>query len=226
MAGSEIGPQAAAVEVGRIAVLNLYAGVDDLRAERLGGAKHAAGGHVVEHRIGLARQFGTVAEELLVDAAVAAVLSIGAPDDDVVALAEVGHRRLVLALRIVDVGVDQPVAVDRVAGGVVFAQVSVVIAAVRADVVVVEADDEAAGGQADHVGQVLVAIGVFVDAELAARGIAGGVVALAHDRRAAAVLVVVTPDDHVAAVGERCYLGLVLGAAGVSSVGQEGVAEA
>ena len=221
LAGSEEDPQAAAVEVGGVAVLYLHAGVDELRAQRFRGAQHARLGEVVEHRVGLARQFASVAEELLVDAVAAAILqTVGGPHGDVVAVAQVSQCRLRLAgiIIVAGRGVDLAVAVHGVAGSVVLAQVDVVIGALGTQVVVVETDHETAGGQTDHGRLKLAAGGELVNPELTAVRRAVGVEALAEHRAAAAVLAaVVVPDDDEIAVREHRHarLVLVIGGGGV-----------
>ncbi|EXI75076.1 MAG: hypothetical protein AW07_01310 [Candidatus Accumulibacter sp. SK-11] len=223
LASEVVEVETAAVEVGRIAVDQIRRRVDDLQTGVDGALVEADGaGEVGEFRVGGTWQLGGVAEQLLVDAAVAAILIVGTPDNDIVALTEVGHGRLVLV--VAGVGVDQAVAIDRVAGGVILTDVDVGAGAVRAVVVIEEADHEATTGQADDVGFVLAARGVFVDADGGADFRVVSAVALGHHRRAAAVLVVFAPDDHIAAVAEGGHLGFVLGVVG-ARVHQEAVAE-
>ncbi|EXI75075.1 MAG: hypothetical protein AW07_01309 [Candidatus Accumulibacter sp. SK-11] len=215
LAGGEIDPQAARVEVGGVAVAHPHVGIDDLRCDGLCLTQGHDGHHLLQNGVGLPWQLGRIAENLLVNAVTAAVLIVGSPDADVVAVAQIGQGRLRLGGPVSAAGriVDLPVAFDGVAGGVVLAHADVVIGAFRAVVVVVEADHEAPGGQPDDSGLVLAASGVFVDPELATIGRAVGVQALREHRAAATVLAaVVIPDDDEVAVRQHRHPGLVLAA--------------
>ena len=218
---------APAGEVGRVDVADADRRVDDLRRavdQVLGEGDRAA--EVAQRWVGLAYQFGGVAEDLLHDVVAGARrarVEVGV-DDHVVAVAQVGDRRLELGA--VGGRAELDLAGGGQAGGVVLAHVDVAGGAGAADVgvVVVPADDEAAGGQAGHRRLVLAAQGGLVDQELAARLDAVAVVALAVDAGAGAVLAVGAPDDDEAAVGQRGDLGFVLRAGG-RGVDQEGVGE-
>ncbi len=224
-------------EVGRIRVAQPHRGVDDLQGGVdvvLDEADRA--GEVRELRARRARQLGGVAEKLLADlmGVVAAVGAggVAAVDHREVAAAEVGHHRLVG--RAV-VGRDElALAVDRVARGVVLADIDVGSRPAPRDVVVVvvEGHHEAAGRQRGHLGHVLAAGGRLIDAELAAHLVARGVEALAIHAPAAAVAGVRRPHHHEAAIGEHRDVGDVFAVAvvalvaGGGGVDQEAAAEA
>ncbi len=150
-------------------------------------------------------------------------------DNDEVAVAEIGDGRLVLHIaRRVGDHLQLALAINRVAGCIVFAEVDVLIAAGAGQVVVgvVETDDEATCGKPGDAGLLLITGSSLVNQEFAADLEAGRIVALAVDTvvATAGILVVGTPDDDKAAVGQRGDARLVL-IAGGRGVDQEGVAQ-
>jgi len=197
---------AAAAEIGGVGVSqahrrvqHLQAGVDRVFGEGDGAAE------VAQHRVGLAAEVRRVPENLLIDAVAAAVLIVRRPQHDVIALPQIGHHRLQLAIRAAVVGIHLLFAGDGTAGGIVFPGVDLVVPALGGHVIAVPGDDEAAGGQTGHIGIALVVIGRHVDAELAAGLGTGCVVTLAVDAVTAAVLATRLPDDDETTVGQRCH---------------------
>ena len=226
--------QAAAGEVGRIRIAQAHRGIDELQGGVdvvLDEADRA--GEVAQLRARRAHQLGGVAEELLADL-VGVVPTVGAGgvaavDHREVAATEVGHHRLIR--RAVVGRLELALAIDRVAGGVVFADVDVVLRPGPRDVVivVVEGDDEAARRQRGDLGHVLAAGGGLVDLELTADLVARGIEALAVDAPGAgAVLVVGRPHDDEAAACERGHRGCMVFVARVALVagGRRGDQEA
>ncbi len=189
---------------------DLRRGIDEVFAEGEGA------GEVAEFRVRLAGQLGGVAEELLVNAALAAVLAFGAPHHHVVAAAQAGDGRLGLGALGGRRGVGLELAAERGAVGGVFAHVDVLVGAAAAAVVVVvvPGDRKTTAREGRHVGLVLAAGGALVDPELAARRGAGGVVALPVHAGAAAVLAVGAPHDDEAAALEGRHPGFVLAVRG------------
>ncbi len=140
------------------------------------------------------------------------ILTVRAPGHHEAAVTQHGDGRLVLVGRTGGWRVGLDLAGGRHAGGGVFANVDIAVAAGtrRVEVVVVPGHGEATVVQRCHVGLVLAARGAFVDPELAPLGDTAGVVTLGIDAGAGTVLVVGAPDDDEAAAGQTHHLGFVL----------------
>ena len=158
---------------------------------------------------------------------------VAAVDHREVATAQVSHHRLVGGA--VVGRLELALAVDRRAGGIVFADVDVGrgAAARYVVVVIVETHHEAAARQRAHLGHVLTARGALVDLELAAELVARRIEALAvNTPGAGTVLVVGRPHHHEATVGEHRHAGSMLPitvvglVAGRCGIDQEAAAEA
>ncbi len=214
LTGQVIQVETSAVEVGRIGIAQADRRVDHLQAgiDAVFGEGDGAD-EVRQVRVGLARQLGRAAEELLVDAHARTVLLIASPNGDIVAVAKVGQRRFRLPGPIGSGSraVDLTIAVNRVAGRVVLAHVDVGVRSSHAPTIVVEADDEAAGRQADDSRLVLASTAKLVDPKLRAVRRAVGVVTLGEDGGARAVLPsVIAPDDDEPAIRQHGNPRLVL----------------
>ncbi len=144
-----------------------------------------------------ARLVAAGVEALAVHPGTAAILIIGAPDDDERAVGEGGHPGLVLVIGCRRV--DRELAAQRAA---VVAVTLGIDAGAAAVLVTGKPRGDKASVEGCERGMVLVVVGVGVDPELAALGKAGGVEALGIDTRAAAVAVLVGPGNGKAAVGQ------------------------
>ncbi len=196
-------------EVGRIEIAEAYRRVDHLQAGVNGVlAEGHAAAEVGQLRVGLAAEVVRVAEQLLIDAILTAVLAVGRPDGDVVAAPEISECRVLLPLVPAIEVIDALLIAERVARGIVLAQEDLVRAALG--VVSVEADDKAAGRQADHIRLILVSTDRLIDLEFATDSIAVCVVALTVDAVVAAVLIARSPHDDEPAVRQHRHARLIL----------------
>ena len=150
-------------------------------------------------------------EALTVDAVATAVLAVVGPHRDEAAAGQADDVRLALRDRTFTPRVGLGLASLGHAGGVVALEIDVAVLG-EAGVVIVGAPrhDEAAVGGGRDVGLELAVVGRAVHKEFAAQQRAVVGEALRIDARAAAVLSLGAPGDHVAAAGQRRYYRLGL----------------
>ena len=215
VAGEVVHLQQAAVEVGRVHVLQAHASIDELRhgVDEVLTEAHAAV-HVDQQRVGLPHQRGGVAEDLLVNVVLARGGVVVVERHDEAPIGQCGQGRLagVVAGVRVEVGLD--LAVHALARGAELLHKDLVRT--------LPGHHPAAGGQRRHGRVELVARDGGVDAELGAHGAAVGGIALAEDAAAAAVLPFRAPGDEEAAVvqGRDDAVVLRTGGVGVDAEGR------
>ncbi len=213
--------QPATGEVDGIEVGDTDRGVDHLRrrVHQIFRKRHRA--REITHRgAGLARQFQRVTENLLNDF-VRAVAGRGVVDilihHDIIALAQVGDRWLVF--RAAGRRNQFHLPGNRVAGGIVFADINILRGTRAADIeiIVIPGDHKTAGRQPGYLGLILTTGGRLIDQEFGTHLGAGRSETLAIDTRAGTVLQVRTPHHHETAIAQCRHAGLVL------RIGGEGI---